>query len=143
MKIIIINGPNLNMLKMRNENHYGAKSLEDIEIYLKKIFPDHYFEFYQSNVEGEIVTKIQEANSYFDGIVINPAAYSHTSVAIHDALELIKIPKIEVHLSNLSEREDYRKEMITASACDGYISGFKEHSYSAAVFLLEKIYSNS
>lgn len=141
MKILVLNGPNLNMLGARDESHYGKLTLGDIENSIKKEFPDEYFEFYQSNLEGELINKIQDASNYFDGILINPGGYAHTSVAIKDALNLINLPKIEVHLSNLSSREDYRKTLVTASECDGYISGFKEHGYSAAVFLLKKFHA--
>ncbi len=141
MKALIINGPNLNLLKKRDKNHYGSFDLRDIENLLHKEFKDDYFEFFQSNLEGEIINQIQKADGYFDGIVINPAGYSHTSVAIRDALQLCKIPKIEVHLSNLAEREDFRQKHITAGACDGFISGFKQNSYLAAMYLLKKLQS--
>lgn len=124
MKVLILNGPNLNMLGQRAEDHYGALTLDDINGKIKKEFSDVVFEFNQSNLEGELVTWIQNAPAYFDAIVINPGGYSHTSVAIRDALEICKLPKIEVHLSNLSAREDFRKNSITAARCDGYISGF-------------------
>jgi len=136
LKILIINGPNLNLLGKRDKSHYGEKSLEDIESEIKKAFKDYKFEFLQSNHEGEIIDAIQNAPAYFDGIIINPGGYSHTSVAIRDALTECKIPKIEVHLSNLSGREEFRNTMITAPACNGYISGFKEHGYFAAVYLM-------
>jgi 3-dehydroquinate dehydratase-2 len=139
MKILVLNGPNLNMLGARDEKHYGNVTLADIENMLKKEFDSDYFEFFQSNLEGELIDKIQNSPSYFDGILINPGGYSHTSVAIKDALNLVKLPKIEVHLSNLSTREDYRKNLVTASECDGYVSGLKELGYSAGVFLLKKL----
>ena len=138
MKILIINGPNLNLLGERPNEFYGSNSLSDLEMNIKQEYPQHNFEFYQSNHEGKIIDKIQGANKLFDGLVINPGGYSHTSVAIKDALELVNIPKIEVHLSNLAERESFRHTMLTASNCDGYISGFGEKSYMAAVYLLEK-----
>jgi len=139
MKIIVINGPNLNMLGTRDKNHYGALSLESIKEILKKEFADITFEFFQTNLEGEIIGKIQNAEKDFDGILINPGGYAHTSVAIRDALAECKLPKIEVHLSHLAAREKFRQKLITASACSGYISGFKEKSYSAGVFLLKKL----
>ena len=140
MKILIINGPNLNLLGAREKSHYGEQALDTINELIKREFPQTEFEFFQSNVEGEIIDKIQSAGaSGFDGLIINPGGYAHTSVAIRDALEIIKIPKIEVHLSNLSKREDFRQKLITASACEGYVSGFKEKSYFAAVYLLQKI----
>ena len=138
MKILIINGPNLNLLEERLNEFYGSNSLNDLEKNIKQEYPQHNFKFYQSNHEGEIIEKIQGANKDFDGLIINPGGYSHTSVAIRDTLELVTIPKIEVHLSNLAKREDFRHTMLTASNCDGYISGFGEKSYMAAVYLVEK-----
>ena len=112
LKFLIINGPNLNMLKIRDNEQYGTLELRDIENKIKDRFKEIDFEFFQSNIEGEIVEKIQSVKNYFDGLIINPAAYSHTSVAIRDALEICCIPKIEVHLSNLSDREDFRQRRI-------------------------------
>lgn len=139
MKILILNGPNLNLLDKRPVENYGALTLPQIEETIRKQFPDHQFEFFQSNHEGELIDKIQTANKSFDGLIINPGGYSHTSVAIKDALELCSIPKIEVHISNLASREDFRHTMLTASSCDGYISGFGEKSYVGAIYILEKI----
>jgi 3-dehydroquinate dehydratase II len=139
MKVFIINGPNLNLLGCREKKLYGDLSLMEIEKYLSKDFPEFDFVFYQSNIEGEIINKIQNASDESDGLIINPGGYAHTSISIKDALENYKKPKIEVHLSNIASREDYRHIMLTASVCDGYISGFKEKSYSCAVFLLNKI----
>ena len=142
MKLLIINGPNLNLLSKRPTEHYGSISLEQIEETIIGEFSDYQFEFFQSNHEGEIVEKIHKSADEFDGLIINPGGYSHTSVSIKDALELCSIPKIEVHLSNLAERENFRQVMLTASGCDGYISGFREKSYIAAVYLLAKIISS-
>ena len=139
MKILILNGPNLNLLDKRPVENYGALSLSQIEETIRKEFPDYQFEFFQSNHEGELIDKIQTANKSFDGLIINPGGYSHTSVAIKDALEICSIPKIEVHISNLASREDFRHTMLTASSCDGYISGFGEKSYVGAIYILEKI----
>jgi len=139
MKIICINGPNLNLLGKRDKSHYGAFSLSKIEEFLQKEFPDVTFNFFQSNIEGELVGIIQEAPSGYDGLLINPGGYGHTSVAIKDALEFCNIPKVEVHLSHLAKREDYRQTLLTASACDGYISGFKEYGYLAGIYLLKKL----
>ena len=138
MKILILNGPNLNLILKRSNENYGDKSLSEIENIIRGEFPKHQFEFFQSNTEGELIGRIQSASSSFDGIIINPGGFSHTSVAIKDALELCSIPKIEVHLSNLAARETFRQNMLTASSCDGYISGFLENSYLAAVFILEQ-----
>ena len=139
MKILVLNGPNLNLNEKRSAEHYGLQSLNEIEKYLKEKFQNHQFEFFQSNLEGELIDKIHTTKESFDGLIINPGGYSHTSVSIKDALEICSIPKIEVHLSNLASREDFRHTMLTASSCDGYISGFREKSYLAAVFLLENI----
>jgi 3-dehydroquinate dehydratase II len=139
MKILIINGPNLNLLGKRDKSFYGDLSLEKIESVIKNLFKEFQFEFYQSNVEGEIIDKIQSAEKIFNGIVINPGGYAHTSVAIRDALAEVKIPKVEVHLSHLVNRENFRQNLITASGCDGYISGFKVDSYLAGIFLIDRI----
>lgn len=141
MKVLILNGPNLNLLDKRPDEHYGSVSLNEIEVEVITEFPDHQFEFFQSNHEGELINKIQSAFNSFDGLIINPGGYSHSSVAIKDALEICSIPKIEVHLSNLASRETFRHNMLTASSCNGYISGFREKSYLAAIYLLEKIIS--
>ena len=138
MKIIILNGPNLNLLDKRPNEQYGNYSLPQIENIIRFEFPDHKFEFFQSNSEGELIDKIQSASNSFDGLIINPGGFSHTSVSIKDALELCSIPKIEVHLSNLASRETFRQNMLTASSCDGYISGFLEKGYLAAIYILEK-----
>jgi 3-dehydroquinate dehydratase-2 len=142
MKILILNGPNLNMLSKRDNSKYGNKDLSDIETLIKNEYPKITFTFYQSNIEGELVSKIQNADEHFDALIINPGGYSHTSVAIHDALELCKIPKIEVHLSHLANREDFRQNLITAKKTNGYISGFNENSYLAAIYLILKILKN-
>ena len=139
MKLLIINGPNLNILGKRESKIYGNLSLIKINSCIQKEFPKDNFIFFQSNIEGEIVNQIQNANNKFEGIIINPGGYAHTSVAIRDALADSKLPKIEVHLSNLSSRENFRQVLLTASACNGYISGFKENSYTAGVYLLHKI----
>ncbi len=139
MKILIINGPNLNLLNKRDKNLYGKFTLKQIEGIIKKEFPKDDFEFFQSNFEGEIVNRVQSASKNFDGLIINPGGYAHTSVAIHDALELCSIPKIEVHLSHLAKREDFRQNLLTARKTNGYISGFNEKGYLAGVYLLKKL----
>lgn len=139
MRILVINGPNLNLLGARDKTHYGALTIEEINKKIMFEFLNDKFEFFQSNIEGEIVTKIQNAMKDFDGIIINPGGYGHTSVAIRDALYDIKLPKIEVHLSNLAAREDFRQTLLTASVCNGYISGLLEKGYLAAVYSLKKI----
>jgi 3-dehydroquinate dehydratase-2 len=139
MNIVVINGPNLNYLGERDPERYGSLSLKGIEDKLRTEFPDHFFDFYQSNIEGELVSKIQDCQIDADGLIINPGGYAHTSVAIRDALSLLKIPKVEVHLSHLVNRENFRQTLLTASACDGYLSGFKYLGYIAAAYLLIKI----
>lgn len=139
MKIVVINGPNLNFLGERDPEKYGSLFLNVIEDKLRAEFPDHDFDFYQSNIEGELVTKIQDCRIGVDGLIINPGGYAHTSVAIKDALSLLKITKVEVHLSHLANRESFRQILLTASSCDGYLSGFKHFSYIAAAYLIIKI----
>jgi 3-dehydroquinate dehydratase-2 len=142
MKVLVLNGPNINLLDLRSDKHYGSLSMDKIESVVRIEFPNHQFEFFQSNHEGELIDKIQSAPKSFNGLIINPGGFSHTSVAIRDALELCTIPKVEVHISNLATRETFRHTMLTASSCDGYISGFREKSYLAALYLLEKILTN-
>jgi len=139
MKILVINGPNLNMLSQRDATKYSSNDIDEIIKLLRTEFPSINFVSFQSNIEGELVTKIQNSESEFDGMIINPGGYSHTSVAIMDALEICRIPKIEVHLSHLANREEYRQVLLTAKNTNGYVSGFKENSYLAAAYLLTKI----
>lgn len=139
MKIIVINGPNLDKLGNRESEHYGSISLVDLRKLIESNFPDTEFVFFHSNLEGELVNKLHEANNNYDGILINPGGYAHTSVAIHDALALCSVPKVEVHLSNIHNREEFRQHSITARKCDGYISGLREISYLAGVIALIKL----
>lgn len=141
MKILVLNGPNLNLLGAREESNYGSLTLKEIEVTIITEFPQEDFDFFQSNLEGELIDKIQNADIDYQGLMINPGGYAHTSVAIRDALELVKLPKVEVHLSNISGRENFRHESITASKTNGYISGFKELSYLAGVYLLKKLHN--
>lgn len=136
MKILIINGPNLNLLKLRNPDYYGVSDLASIEKLVKNNFPELTFTFYQSHDEQSIVETINNAQSEYDGLIINPGGYSHTSVAIRDALEICSIPKVEIHLSNIQARDKFRTISLTASVCDGYISGFKSLSYILGVYAL-------
>ena len=140
MRILILNGPNLNLLGKRDNKHYGDLSLDKLEEILKREFPKHKFTFFQSNSEGELIDQIQNSAEKFDALIINPGGYAHSSVAIRDALDEVRLQKIEVHLSHLAKREDFRQNLITATGCDGYISGFKEYSYLSAVYLIEKNY---
>ncbi len=139
MKILVINGPNLNLLGARDKNQYGTVTLEDIKSLLEKEFNKISFQFFQSNIEGEIINQIQRAKDIYDGIIINPGGYAHTSVAIRDALADSPLNKVEVHLSHLVNRENFRQSLITASGCDGYISGFKEISYIGGMQILIKL----
>lgn len=131
MKILIIHGPNLNMLGKREPEIYGAKTLDDINSSLsdcaKKMEAE--LSFFQSNSEGEIVSAIQEAMNCFDGIVINPGAYTHTSVAIRDAILSSGLPVVEVHISNIHKREDFRQKSYVSAVALGVISGFGVNSY--------------
>ena len=145
MKILIINGPNLNMLGIREPEIYGNTTLLSINneiLEYSKQFNDIEIEFFQSNHEGQIVEKIQNALNNFDGIIINPAAYTHTSVAIADAIKAINLPVVEVHLSNIQSREEFRKNSITSSSCIGQIAGFGKNSYLAALLCLVKYLKN-
>ena len=133
MKVLVINGPNLNMLGKRGKNHYGQMTLESINDLIIKENNNHFdLEFYQSNYEGDIVTKIQESLDCF-AIMINPAAYTHTSVAIRDALEIFKGIKIEIHLSDVDNRDDFRRINFVRDVCDICFSGKKELSYVEAI----------
>ncbi|MDP4117479.1 MAG: type II 3-dehydroquinate dehydratase [Bacteroidota bacterium] len=143
-KILVVNGPNLNLLHKRDSSIYGSLSLEGIcEILTNKFVGKAEFSFRQTNLEGEVVDLINYAEEDgFNGLIINPGGFAHTSVIIRDALELCRLPKIEVHLSNLAQREEFRHVMITAAKCDGYISGLKEYSYIAAVYALLEMLSD-
>ncbi|MFN8393327.1 MAG: type II 3-dehydroquinate dehydratase [Bacteroidia bacterium] len=137
MKILIINGPNLNMLGRREVEFYGTESFEKILEQLKEKFPNVEIDYFQSNVEGEIVTRIQQlVDEKYNGLVINAGAYSHYSLAIHDALLIPQIPKIEVHLSNIYHREEFRRKSVLTRACDGVIAGLGKESYRLAIDFL-------
>lgn len=140
-KILIINGPNLNFLGKRNKNIYGIASLKDIELYLQKKIADLNIEinFVQENHEGAIIDLIHNANEYYDAIIINAGGYSHNSVAIHDALEICALPKIEVHLSNILNREEFRKNSIISRVCNGSIIGMGKLGYFLAAIAAKEI----
>jgi 3-dehydroquinate dehydratase-2 len=140
MKIQIINGPNLNLLGVREKSIYGDSSFEAYLEKLKGYYPDISLDYYQSNVEGEIINKIHEVGFTFDGIVINAGAYTHTSIAIADAIAAIKTPVIEVHISNVYKREEFRHHSMLAANCKGVIAGFGMDSYRLGIesFLLNK-----
>lgn len=133
MKILIINGPNLNLLGEREPEIYGNKNFKSFYEELKEAYFDIQLAYFQSNIEGEIIDNLQAADKKFDGIILNPGGYAHTSVAIHDAIKAIKTPVVEVHLSNIYAREDFRHQSITAKACVGVILGFGLESYVLAL----------
>lgn len=142
MKIMVIQGPNINMLGVREPSIYGTMKMEDIHAQMKLVADQHgvEIEFFQSNLEGELVDKIQECLGDSDGIIINPAAYTHTSIAIRDALTAIAIPTIEVHISNPARREDFRHKSLIAPVAAGVISGFGPVGYHLAIIGMLQIF---
>lgn len=137
-KILVIHGPNLNLLGTREKDIYGVITLAQINQQLSEVASENqiYIQFFQSNHEGAIVDTIQDARHSFDAILINPAAYTHTSIAIRDAIAAVSLPTVEVHLSNIHAREEFRKTSFTAPVCIGQISGFGIHSYQLGLFAL-------
>ena len=135
MKILILNGPNLNLLGTREPKIYGMVSMVDFLENLKEKFPEDEILFFQSNVEGEIINRLQEDD--YEALIINPAAYTHYSYAIADCLKNIQKPKIEVHISNIYAREEFRQKSVTAAHCNGVISGFGLDGYRLAVLSLK------
>jgi len=133
MKIQIINGPNLNLLGVREPDIYGSLSFEDYLQELIKLYPAIEINYFQSNSEGEIINKLHETGFSCDGIILNAGAYTHTSLAIHDAIKSISTPVVEVHLSNIHARESFRHQSALAGACKGVIAGFGMDSYRLAV----------
>lgn len=133
MKIIIINGPNLNLLGKREEELYGNISFEDYFQTLKSNFQNVELEYYQSNIEGEIINKLQEVDNSYEGIILNAAGYTHTSVSIADAIKSIKTPVVEVHISNILAREPFRHISLIAPYCKGSIFGFGLKGYMLAI----------
>ena len=140
-KIIVINGPNLNLLGNREDDIYGKDTLDKIKSDCEKLCLDKQLEivFFQSNNEGEIIDKIHEVNNKYDGLIINPAAFTHSSIAILDSLRAINKPKIEIHLSNIYSREEYRKKSITSEGVDGLICGFGGNSYLLGIEAISKL----
>jgi 3-dehydroquinate dehydratase-2 len=141
MKIVVIQGPNLNMLGIREQNIYGQMKLEDIHGQMKSYADQNKLEieFFQSNLEGEIVDRIQECIGDADGIIINPAAYTHTSIAIRDAIAAVQLPTLEVHLSNIYQREEFRHTSLTAPVCAGQITGMGPFGYHLAMVCMTQI----
>ena len=145
MKILVINGPNMQLLGKREPHIYGTQTLSDLQNELSKFAGNLKIQllFFQSNHEGEIIDKISESAETIDGIIINPAAYTHTSVAIHDAIKGVGIPTVEVHLSNINAREGFRHKSCTAPACAGQICGFGFDSYKLAIQALMSLKDKS
>lgn len=133
MQLQIINGPNLNLLGKREPSVYGSESFDEYFIKLKERFSQHQLNYFQSNVEGDIINKLHEVGFSFDGIILNAGAYTHTSVAIHDAIAAIKVPVAEVHISNVYAREEFRHKSLITSKCVGLITGFGMESYAMAI----------
>ncbi|WP_086255797.1 type II 3-dehydroquinate dehydratase [Campylobacter vicugnae] len=142
MKIMVIQGPNINMLGKRERKVYGVMTMDDIHEQMKAVAEQAGvgIEFFQSNFEGEIVDKIQECLGEFDGIIINPAAYTHTSIAIRDALSSVNLPAIEVHISNIYQREEFRHKSLVAPVCAGHIAGFGPIGYHLAMIGMLQIF---
>lgn len=136
IKLLVINGPNLNMLGIREPEIYGRHTLGDLEEMLRESFPEISFTFFQSNHEGAIIDEIQRAYGVMDGIIINPAAYTHTSIAILDALKAVGLPAVEVHLSDISARESFRRHSYISAACLATIAGRHFEGYREAASLL-------
>ena len=141
-KIIILNGPNLNLLGEREKNQYGNFTLKDIELSCKKFAEknDILLTLFQSNIEGELVEKIQKSRNEQQGVVINAGGYTHTSVAIHDALKILKIPIIELHISNIYNREEFRHKSLISKVAKGIICGFGADGYIMALKAMSKYF---
>ena len=141
-KIIILNGPNLNLLGEREKDKYGKNTLKDIEIICKEFAKKNSFEvsLFQSNIEGELVDAIQKAREGFSGLVINAGGYTHTSVAIHDALKILKIPIIELHITNIYNREEFRHKSLISKIASGIICGFGTEGYIMALEAMNNKY---
>jgi len=133
MQILIINGPNLNLLGKREPEIYGSQTFDDYLQILRKIFPDLTIDYFQSNHEGEIIDILHQSNGQYDGVVLNAAAFTHTSLAIADAIAAIKTPVVEVHISNIFKREAFRHHSFIAPYCKGSISGFGLDSYRLGI----------
>ena len=143
-RIIIINGPNINLLGEREQSLYGKLTFSELKKECLAIAQKENIEieFYQSNVEGEIVTKIQESRNHFDGIIINAAGFTHSSVSIRDALEIIKKPKIELHISNIYKREEFRQKSLISDVVDGIICGLGTNGYILAINAMQELIKN-
>ncbi|CAI8358610.1 MAG: type II 3-dehydroquinate dehydratase [Rhodothermaeota bacterium MED-G12] len=142
MKLLIIHGPNLNLLGTRDPDTYGSMTLDQLNTYIQASFTEHSINFFQSNVEGDLINRIQEVlTDGTEGLVVNLGGYTHTSVALRDALDPISIPKVEVHLSNIHAREKFREHSVTGAVMNGIITGFGADSYLLGIRAIEGIYA--
>ena len=142
MKLLIIHGPNLNLLGTRDPDTYGSMTLDQLNTYIQASFTKHSINFFQSNVEGDLINRIQEVlTDGTEGLVVNLGGYTHTSVALRDALGPISIPKVEVHLSNIHAREKFREHSVTGVVMNGIITGFGADSYLLGIRAIEGIYA--
>ncbi len=138
MNLLVIHGPNLNLLGTRDPETYGSMNLDDLNAYIRSEFPQHQITFFQSNVEGELINRIHQAlGDGTEALVVNLGGYTHTSVALRDALEPLKCPKVEVHMSNIHAREEFREHSITGQVMDGIITGFGAQSYVLGIKAIE------
>ena len=140
-KIIILNGPNLNLLGEREKEKYGSVTLKNIEDNCKEFAKENNIDlsFFQSNIEGELVEKIQKARNEYQGLIINAGGYTHTSVAVHDALKILKIPVIELHITNIYNREEFRHKSLISKLASGILCGFGVEGYIMAIQAMNKI----
>ena len=142
MKLLIIHGPNLNLLGTRDPDTYGSMTLDQLNTYIQSSYKEHSINFFQSNVEGDLINRIQEVlTDGTEGLVVNLGGYTHTPVALRDALDPISIPKVEVHLSNIHAREKFREHSVTGAVMDGIITGFGAESYLLGIRAIEGIYA--
>lgn len=140
-RLLLLNGPNINRLGKREKEFYGSFTLEDVERDLKTLLKQHHYELdsFQSNHEGDLIDRIHDADGKYSGIIFNPAAYTHTSIALHDAIKTVSTPVIEVHISNVHTRESFRHHSMTAPACIGQIVGLGKMGYElAAIAFINK-----
>ena len=142
MKIVIINGPNLNLLGKREPDKYGSESFDERLDALRTLYPDYTIDYFQSNIEGEIINRIHETGFNYDGIILNPGGYTHTSVAIADAVASVKSPVIEVHITNVAAREEFRHNSLVGRYCAGSIIGLGLDGYRLAIEALKEITRN-
>jgi 3-dehydroquinate dehydratase II len=133
MKLLIINGPNLNLLGKREPEIYGKQGFDAVLSGLRSRYPEHHIDYYQSNIEGELIDKVQQAEGVYDGIILNAGGYTHTSVALGDAIRAVATTVVEVHISNVFSREAYRHTSYIAPHCTGVITGFGTNSYALAI----------